>query len=428
MTDSVIDMKQYKYDEAEKELRLKLTEYSERPEIQSQIGEAFYIWKNNPDMSSEDITEEQIDDLTFEKFFDWFLYDFKLLDTKERLIEKYYSEEAKNLEKLQKGMIKDWLQSTYSFFEVEHVRAGEECTIRDIITNKQYVVKDTASSRQIKTSDIIGARPINCGDNTYFSAVISVYPAAFKTLILDFFKGQFKEYKKSSGKEKTKNDYLKDWGYQIGQFLEDVAKHPKYITPEGDEFVLAQANYRLKNREKTFSKLGKIKSLKEISGSSDDLRVFSWDKRGKNTITGTIEIESDNLRIECYSLDMLSKAKARIEKELGGLIEHLEDSKKELAGLINKEKGDSPSPKRYPLGTKNRKELDSALDEHYEAWIDQPLDILDGRSPREAMLSKQGRDKVSAVLSELESLYEQAKKRGEPYYDVDKLRKQLKIT
>ena len=93
MTDKVVDLEQYKYDEAEKELRVKLVEYSERPEFQAQIGEAFYIWKNDPDMSSEDMTEDQIDDVTFEKFFDWFLYDFKLFDTQDRLIEKYYKEQ-----------------------------------------------------------------------------------------------------------------------------------------------------------------------------------------------------------------------------------------------------------------------------------------------------------------------------------------------
>ena len=69
-------------------------DYSERPEIQAQIGEAFYIWKNDPDFTSEDIDEEQIDELTFEKFYDWFLYDFKLLDSEERVVEKFYSDEG----------------------------------------------------------------------------------------------------------------------------------------------------------------------------------------------------------------------------------------------------------------------------------------------------------------------------------------------
>ena len=428
MTDSVIDMKQYKFDEAEMELRVKLVEYSERPEFQAQIGEAFYIWRNDPEMSSEDITEDDIDDVTFEKFIDWFLYDFKLFDTKETLIEKYYREEAGGLDKLEKSILKDWLKSTHSYFEVEQVKAGEECTIRDIFTKKSINVKDQASSRQIKPSDIIGARALKSGDNIYFSGIISVYPPAFKTLIQDYFKKGFKEYKGSAGKEKTKRDYLKDWGYQIGHYLEDVANHPQYVTPEGDEFVMAQATYDIKNKKKALSRLSTIKSLTELSEDTEDLRVFSWEKRGKNTITGSLEIENDKLRIDCYSLDMLSKAKSKIEKELGDSIKHIKDSKKELGSYISGSGEESPKLKRYPLGIKNRKELDGALDEHYEHWVDQPLDILGGISPNEAIKTKEGRENVNYVLSELENLYEQAKKRGEPYYDVAKLRKQLMIT
>ena len=70
MTDSVVDITQYKYDQAEKELRSKMVEYTERPEFQSQMAEAFYIWKNDPDFISEDIDGDKVDDITFEKFFD----------------------------------------------------------------------------------------------------------------------------------------------------------------------------------------------------------------------------------------------------------------------------------------------------------------------------------------------------------------------
>jgi hypothetical protein len=427
MTDSVVDITQYKYDQAEKDLRVKLVEYSERPEIQSQLGEAFYIWQNDPDFSNENIAEDQIDELKFEKFLDWFLYDFKLLDTKERLVDRYYREEGGSLEEVEKGVIKDWLKNQYSFFEVEDVTPGEDCFIRDIFTKKQFQVSDRASSKQIKPSDIIGARPLKCGNKTYFSGVISVYPATFKTLITDFFKDEFKEYKKSYGQDRTRNDYLKDWGYQIGHFIEDVAKHPHFVTPEGDEFVLASASYKIKDRKKALSRIEKIKSLKEIIGRGDELKIFTWEKKGKNKITGTLEVEDERLHIECYSLKMLAAAKTKIEKDLHGLIEHIEDKSKKLDTFIDNKKDNTGKVKKYPLGVKNKTELDSMLDLHYEDWVDLPLQALGGQTPKEALKTKKGRDKLDSVINELEIIYEQAKKKGEPYYDIDKLRKKLKF-
>ena len=94
----VVDISQYKLDQAERDLRLKLVDFSNRPEIQAQIGEAFYIWKNDPELLTENISDEDgIDDLTFAKFFDWFTYDYKLIDIGKRVIERFYEEEMPGL-------------------------------------------------------------------------------------------------------------------------------------------------------------------------------------------------------------------------------------------------------------------------------------------------------------------------------------------
>ncbi len=427
MTESVVDITQYKFDQAEKELREKLVDYSERPEMQSQIGEAFYIWKNDPEFTSEDISEEEIDELTFEKFLDWFLYDFKLLNSEERVIERFYIDEGKELSDAEKRLIKDWIKSIYSFFEVEEVLSGEKCVIKDIFTGKVFEVLDRASSKQIKRRDIIAARPLKIGNQNYFSGIVSLYPATFKNLITEFFDQEFKEYKKLYGNQKTKREYLKDWGFQIGYYIEDVANHPHFVTPEGDEFVLAIANYFVDEYEQCIKNIEKIKSLKEISDKTEEIRIFSWEKIGRNKITGILEIEKTKLRIECYSVDMLARAKSKIEKECKGFIKHLKDTIKEQGMLIDRNKSETKKLKKYPLGVKNKKELDSELDKHYDKWLNMPLEILDGKSPKQALETKDGRVKLSSVIDELEVIYEHARNRGEPYYDVSKLRKKLKL-
>ncbi len=427
MNDSVVDITQYKYDQAEKDLRMKLVEYSEQPEVQSQIGEAFYIWKDDPDFLAKEVTEEQVDDLTFEKFFDWFLYDFKFLDSQERVIERFYREKKESLSELEDSIIRVWLDNRYGFFEVEQVVLGESCKIRDLFTKTQYTVLDQASSRKIKRSDIIGARPLATGPNYYFSGVISVYPATFKSIIKEFINNEVKEYRQAFGKDKTVGDYLKDWGFQVGHYLEDLADNPQFVTPEGDEFVLASAVYKLTDRDKTVGKIGEIKSIKEISGEKDEIQVFSWEKRGKNKITGTLEIENDRLRIECYSIRMLEQAKLKIEKELKGEIEHLEDITKESDKFIGKSKDEKYRIDKLPPGAKSRKEVEKTLDDYYTEWIDRPHSSLKGKTPREATKTPEGRNRLNLVLNELETLYNNARQLGEPYYDLEKIKKELDL-
>lgn len=427
MNDSIVDITQYKYDQAEKDLRMKLTEYSERPEIQSQTGEAFYIWKDDPDFLADEVTEEEVDDLTFEKFFDWFLYDFKLLDSQERVIERFYSEQKESLSKLEDSIMKVWLDNHYGFFEVEQIIPGESCKIRDLFTKTDYTVLDSASSRKLQRSDIIGARPLATGPSYYFSGVISVYPATFKSIIIEFINNELTEYRKAFGKDKTAGNYLKDWGFQVGHYLEDLASNPQFVTPEGDEFVLASAVYSVTDRDKAVSRIGNIKSIKELSEEKDEIKVFSWGKRGKNKITGTLEIENNTLRIECYSLRMLQQAKLKIEKELKGSIEHLEDITKESETFIDKSKDEKSRIGKLPPGAKSRKKLEKTLDDYYAQWIDRPHSSLEGQTPREATTTPEGRNKLNLLLSELETLYNNAKQRGEPYYDLVKIKKELNL-
>lgn len=427
MNDTVVDITQYKYDQAEKDLRMKLVEYSERPEIQSQTAEAFYIWKDDPEFLAGEVTEEEVDDLTFEKFFDWFLYDFKLLDSQDTVIDRFYREERESLSELEDSIIKVWLRNHYGFFEVEQVVAGKYCKIRDLFTKTSYRVTDAASSGKLKRTDIIGARPLAAGASYYFSGVISVYPATFKSIIIEFVKDEFKEYRRAFGKDKTVENYLKDWGFHVDHYLEDLANNPRFVTPEGDEFVLATAVYRITDRDKAARRIGKIKSIKEISGEKDEIKVFSWEKIGKNKITGTLEIENDTLRIECYSLRMLEQASRKIENELKGSIEHLENITKESDAFIDKTQARKNPLDKLPPGTKNRRELEKTLDDYYTQWMDLPHPSLEGRTPREATATPEWSSKLNSVLNELEALYNSAKQRGEPYYDVEKIKKELNL-
>jgi len=432
MSDSVVDMTKYKLDQAEQDLRTKLVEYTERPEIQSQFGEAFYIWRDDPDFLADDITEDEVDDLTFEKFFDWFLFDFRLLDTEERIIERFYKDERGTLTELEDKMIGEWRENVYSFFEVLEVVPGESCAIRDLFDNKSYTVRDTSSSKKLKASDIIGARPLGTGELSYFSGVISVYPATFREIIIEFFNSGFGDYRRERGKQSSKREYLKDYGFQIGHYLEDFVKHPRFVSPEGEELVLASATYSIGDEEAVLRKLRGDKAFEELSAPVDEIKIFAFEDADDHAASGTLEIENSSLRVQCYSRHMLVRVKARIEKDLGKLVSHREDILKNLENFIsNKEtKIVKKSPKKgrkLPTGVKNNKELDRELDDFYALWLDQPHPTLGGKTPREAAASSEEKAALLHILGELESYYSRAVERGEPYFDVAKIKKQLNL-
>lgn len=426
MKEKIINISQYKHDQAETELRMKLVEFSERPEIQSQMGEAFYIWKDDPDFIPDEVTDDQIDELTFEKFFDWFLYDFRLLDTGERIIETFYHDQKGTLSEEEETILRGWVDAPYSFFEVGDVVHGEYCDIRDLFLNREFRVRDASSSRQLRTSDIIGARSISAGDNVYFSGIISAYPAAFKNIILDFFESEFRRFRESRGEGADRKEFLRDLGFQISNYADDLARNPHFITPEGEDLVLASAVYRIGNRGEVLKRLGGIESLTLITRPEDEINIFSLEKSGENDLSGAVEVEENRITIETYSLQMLGRAKSIIERELNGLIEHLEDRTKGMESYTDRKKENARLSK-LPPGVKSRKELDRSLEEYYARWIDLPLPALNGLTPRNASKTAQGRINLKTVLDELENFYEHARMRGEPYFDLSRVREELKV-
>lgn len=427
MTDKIIDIAQYKYDQAENDLRMKLVEYTERPEIQAQAGEAFYIWKADPDFIPDEISDDQIDDLTFEKFFDWFLHDFRLLDTGERVIERFYYNEREGLSGPEETVMKGWLDSVYSFFEVGEVVPGEYCDIRDLFLNTEFRVRDSSSSRKLRPSDIIGARPLKAGDSVYFSGIISAYPQAFKNIILEYFDSEFELYRQARGEGTDKKEFIRDLGFQISNYMDDLARNPHFITPEGEDLVLASAVYEIKDRAKALERLDRIDSLKQMTGPDDDIKIFTIDIGGRSNISGTIEVDDERIDIAAYSLEMLERAKSIIEKELEGLILHLEDKAKGMESYTEKNRKADAKLNRLPPGVKSKKELDKKLDQYYAEWVDLPLPALDGLTPRKAAGTAEGRKMLDIVLRELENIYKLARERGEPYYDVKKIRHELKL-
>ncbi len=397
---------------SEKTLYNKILDYTEQPEIQSQLSEAYYIWLNNPDIITDYIDEKDLDDETFTKFLDWFIHDFKLINNQMRVIESF-NLQTETLSDIEQLIINDWIESNCSFYEITKIEKNKSCSIKDILTNKKYNIIDKNASNQLTVSDIIYARPIKTGELYYFSGVISVFPKILRQRITETFNDEFEEYKKQFGKTQKPSAFLKDWSYIIFKKMEDLLNHPKYLNPDGDEFVIAKSNYKIKNHKVLLKKLRELANLREISDSSSEINLFLVED---SNVSSYLEIDKDNLTIECNSKNKLDVLKNEIEELLADYIKHEKDIIRNLDSFVDIETKKTK---------KHLNQYEESLDKYYDEWIRKPLDKLDGKSPLEAITSDKYRNKIENILNELESLYEDAKKHGEPFYEVNIIREKL---
>ncbi len=418
------DTEQERFERAEKDLKVKLVEFTERQEIQSQTAEAFYIWKDDPNMIIEFRSEEDIDDHTFTRFMDWFMFDFMTFDTRKRVVQLFYEHENENLPKVEQQLLSDWMKSFQAFYELEE-KNGINCTLKDIFTGERLIVTDKNASTNAEISDILFARPLKTGNKYYFSGAVSIYPNIFKQTILEYLNQEFEEYKKSGNDSKSRSGFLRDWSYIVSNRIEDVVKHPQFLTKDGEEFVISTAKYRPLNEEKLALKLNGDDNIKEITDSISGFKAFLLENK-KDGYSANIELDEDVFVVKCNSRKKLEKARAYIQRLAGDTAEHIEDTYKELNSFVKKNGTQGEKKEQLPSNNISEDELHHELDRYYENWIVTPLEALGGITPLDAMESDQGKEKLENVLKELESIYEHARKVGEPYYDIRKLRDKLR--
>jgi hypothetical protein len=71
--------------------------------------------------------------------------------------------------------------------------------------------------------------------------------------------------------------------------------------------------------------------------------------------------------------------------------------------------------------------LSKTMGEWATRWVDEKIPALDGKTPREALRTPEGKKKVEELLKDFENIEERKRREGEPYIDIDVLRRILNL-
>jgi hypothetical protein len=67
------------------------------------------------------------------------------------------------------------------------------------------------------------------------------------------------------------------------------------------------------------------------------------------------------------------------------------------------------------------------MGEYVTKWVDEKIPALGGKTPRDAVKTPEGREKVEELLRGWENSEERRKREGEPYVDINILRQMLNL-
>lgn len=323
--------------------------------------------------------------------------------------------------------------SVLSLYEIVDVSPGRHCDVRDLVRGGEIVrVYEKAGTETLAKWERLAARVLPGDGKQTFSGGMLPFPNEIAQPLLKMLekarKSAAQEMKKILKKKNldmpapgiSDNDVLEIaapaftqlWAAHALQRLRSPL--PAIINRDGECFQWAETRFPFdaKDRDAIVQRLDATDALE----SDDESTTWQWltlhrgdttDNSSRNLL-GSIKLDKDRLTLTTNSAERAESGRTMIAQLLDGLVrapltslqtaEQLLARRKETPAVASAEPGD-PDLERI------RRQY---LDEHYRRSLDEPISMLNNKSPRALAKSKSGRERVIEWLKYLESQEQRA--------------------
>lgn len=319
------------------------------------------------------------------------------------MIDSFLSSRGDSLNTMAREFLTGWRNSSISLFEVLKVEARKSLTLRDVFTGEEMLVSDKDLSDIVSVSEAFFARVVPVGKGYLLSpGCLPVDPNDLPEII-----GELTDKKSSlpGMEEASWNTFFKDdWEAIPVCWIDNAARResgPQMVNTDGDPIYLSVVKFHLRpgSDQIIHRILRGIPDLVEDSETS-----FRWvvDKSNCDTtlldsVTAAHLTLSENLITA--QVNSMNRA-AGIEILLAGYIgNHITNVFQEEPEFDPDELADR---EEIPLEIRQQV-VSQFLDEHYMKWLDIPVPMLSGKTPREAVSIPSMRGKVVQLLDEFEA-------------------------
>lgn len=333
---------------------------------------------------------------------------------------------------------------TAGFFQVKEIDAGKYLIIaEDIFTSKTYKVMDRGISSTIKRNDIFAGLLIPYDKDSYLleGGAPIVFPPIQKDYIRDIADLLF-VYSRSKlrGEINEKlSRFLNKYPVSIYRIVLDYyyitleAPPPKIMTTDNEEIVFSKSFYEVPDMQDIKKRLLKVKGFKD-AGETGQETVISWHNK-KNTILGTAYLGSHELRFETNSNERLEKWKSIIKNMPVKFIKtESTDLQSMMEEMPDRQDFEDKDPGKAGMDDIPEEAIrDFALDwwkKYYDEWPDTEIPFLGNKTPREAIKTDMGKQKVIDIIDDYENKNAHREQGSldidiQKYFDADELRKRM---
>ncbi len=298
--------------------------------------------------------------------------------------------------------------------------------MRDLTGGGTIFVHDVTASRELRPGVCTLSRIEELDGKLMFVSDGFSLPSAVKA---DFLKLVDKEARAAG---QTPLEYVRRSGntlhLKIRRLSDQWLKNLRVANREGEEVAFCHADYSVPDEPGLLARLRSLPELQEESGASGEAH-FAWTDaaaEGPRTIYGHIQTGGGHLRLEAQSRTRLQLGRGLLEAHAGALLKHqgdthlsLDEFKEQVAS------GRAPEADERIPTEKEREIILQMKAQHYDRWPDDPLPALGGKTARQAVKTKSGRQAVLELIRAMERDETREARAGQPAFDFTALRKAL---
>lgn len=311
-------------------------------------------------------------------------------------------------------------RSSMRLYEVIGVAPGASLTLHDLLHGGEVRVRERAGSRCVHTWDLVAARVVQkgaSGEPEIDGGIFPIQPR-LRDPLMEHLARLGAELDEAELREALVPIFLDAW---IGPGV------PALVNYDGDPLLLTQVHFDVLDEGKLVAALDRAR---DITRDGEE-KVWSWVGSGaqrKETVSRAfLRIEGGRLQAQTNSRERGEAAKALVERLAGASVKYraTEHQDLEQAMLAKTRSGGGKAAMVPP--EELRQAAVQVLQQHYEAWLDEPVPALGGATPRVAAAADALRPRVAELIEGLERMYERALAEGSPPFDPTWLWEELQL-
>ncbi|MDI3258795.1 MAG: SEC-C domain-containing protein [Sinobacteraceae bacterium] len=337
----------------------------------------------------------------------------------------YLRHKGRTLDPLMREYLEDCLASPFSFYEVQSSEPGRALHLREAFTGETCEVLERSASQTLQAGDLLFGQVAGAqGVNLLEACSPVVIPPIHKLELIEL--RQTLERASSA----PPRERLREYAAELREVYWDLAEAllhpqmPQLKTTDGEDLVLHKLVFDIESAQAAFDALKDLDfqtseaELLENAERAPDGRLvrvsLDWKKPGNalhaqwsNTILGHIAIEGRRMTVEVNSNERAVAFRRLVEERLGARARYRMSEVQSADKLLTQATGTPALGKRGGAGADAPSpELQAVMQEYlaryYDEWLDQAIPALGGATPRQAVQTPDGREKVEALLRDFE--------------------------